>query len=244
MVLLAFVGLVLLASYGRGLWTSVYGILFKGGVNAGADNLTAFAGLITILILLATAMLTFIGYRSVRDAQMRIKTLEFIEKTNEDDDIFTLFEQLRYIIEKYDGNITFEAVFGEYKRYASGLNEATRRESLRLDYDYIIHLLNFYETWAIGVNKEVLDEEMLYDWWRATLILHWTHLLSFVFDYRRERATDEAYEHVERMATRWANADDAKEINARIKKWREDRFGIEAKPQQRLLRWLRVKKAA
>ena len=173
-----------------------------------------------MLVLIATAALSYFGYDTVRKAQIRQKTLEFIEKTNEDKDIFNLFEQIRLIKRKYKDDIDFSDVYREFLEHIGSApvsNSHTRYE--RRDYDYIIHLLNFYETWSIGLQANSLDEDMLREFWRRPLLLHWIALAKFVYSYRIEREDSEAFVNAEALADRWASPSERSEVNARLKQW-------------------------
>lgn len=190
--------------------------------NDDAARLSAFAALFTIFVLAITAGLSMFGYQSIRQAQVREKTLSFIEKTNEDKDIFELFEQLRYVRYKYDENIQFELVYAEYTDFVKNeMNDDNRNDGQRLDYDYIVHLLNFYETWALGVRFGSLDEAMLADFWRRPLIVHWAALVEFVYSLRIVRNDPAAYELSEQLANRWALESEREIIDRKIADWRK-----------------------
>lgn len=226
-------------AYVVGLLQTAFGIIaFAAGVltQSTADALdantyTAFAGLFSILALAATAGLTVFGYRMIRLAQIRQKTLEFIEKTNEDQDIFGLFERLRYIRAKYKDDICFDEVYGEFLAARGGDEPVPPDAEERLDYDYIVHLLNFYETWSIGILYGALDEQMLCEFWRVPLILHWTQLVAFVLDYREKRQNGEAYINAEALALHWADKSEREAIEVRAARWKSARSPQPAPPR-------------
>ena len=201
--------------------TSLLGLSEMAPDEQGAQMLTAFAGMFTILILGATAFLTYLGYTSIRDAQIREKTLELIEKTNEDQDIFMLFEQLRYVRFKYKEEINFDDVYTDYIQFVENeMNDQNRHEVFRKDYDYIVHLLNLYETWAVGLHFRSLDEEMLMEFWRRPFIVHWQALVKFVYGLRLKRNDPDAYVNAEALVMRWANPEEQKRIETLIDEWR------------------------
>lgn len=185
-----------------------------------AEWLTAFAALVTILVLVATAGFSIFGYSIIRDAQTSQKTLQLIEKTNEDREVFGLFEQLRIIEAKYGDSIPFADVYDEFTAYISTtLSAKERADYQRQDYDYIVHLLNLYETWAVGVIFGSINDEMLSEFWRKPLVGHWTQLVSFVEDHRALKQNEEAYVNAEALAVHWATADELAEIQRRKREW-------------------------
>lgn len=179
---------------------------------------SAFASLVTIIVLLVTAFIARTEYSLSKVARIKTRTLDQIGKINEDQDIIQNYAQFRYILDKYNGIITFNKVNRSYVRYKEDYKKSREGnfdlKYVQHDFDHILQLLNFYETWAIGVNNDALDANMLRDWWREPYVRHFSSLVGFVHQYRKELNRPEAYEHFEALAKKWASSKEKKLIES------------------------------
>jgi len=196
--------------------------------------LSAYGALLTIIVLIATAIVARSEYAIAKDTQVRVKTLDYVSKINEDRDVIQMFAQFRYVRDKYDDDITYADIRSDYDRHKADYqrmrDEGEYEDYAPHDYDYILQLLNIYETWAIGILNGALDHGMLKDWWRESFVRHWISLASFVGEYRARRGGEEAYEHMERLAKRWMTRAETAELAGRRKRDRRLRR-VETPPE-------------
>lgn len=168
---------------------------------------TAFAALYTAFIALLSLTGAIVGYNFVRNSESRSKTLDFITRQLQDGDIIKMFSDFRSLRKKYHSTVIFFDVLGE----ASQKNEngpGIGPPLLKQEYDLIVQVLNYYETWGIGLEYRALDERMLKDWWRSSLVADFTDLYAFVIGYRDANGTPKTFEKAEMLARRWAQGDE------------------------------------
>lgn len=171
------------------------------------QKLSALTQIFTLIVLAATAAIAAIYYeRSVRISKSK-NSLELIYRQVHDRDVIEVFDAYRAIKTRYPGGLKYHQIMKDYKKaqkkaYCDGGNPDLAN---RHDLNYLVQLLNYYESWSIGVDSKALDEPMMIQWWRSSLVRHWRELFDFVETYREERRAPHAFTGVQRLAERWAN---------------------------------------
>ena len=69
----------------------------------------------------------------------------------------------------------------------------------------LTRIMGDYENLALGVRKNILDEEYLYRWMRGALLNDWQELSPLVIEYRRMYNIPELYVEFEGLAAAWRN---------------------------------------
>lgn len=83
---------------------------------------------------------------------------------------------------------------------------------VRNDRDCVLHVLNYYESWGIGIRGQALDEKMLKDWWRSSLVRDFIDLYPFIAGYRRVLGIQTAFNEFQVLATSWATPSERAKI--------------------------------
>lgn len=176
-----------------------------------ADRFEALASLstaITTLAIIGTVFTAWLAYQVHAKTARVQKTIDFIYRQVHDQDILDIIDTNRQIKKKYERKkrpITYENIMQDSEATAQLLAEM-RVSSIdnKRDGDYIINLLNYYETWAIGIENSALEESLLKSWWRTTFVRDWQTYKTFVNEYRSVVRSGQAYCKVESLALRWA----------------------------------------
>jgi len=70
-------------------------------------------------------------------------------------------------------------------------------------------ILNAYSLLAKMIRLDVVDEDIVRDYWRASLLSDWDRLENFVVGERLRRKDSKLFELTERMVERWGAAPSA-----------------------------------
>lgn len=175
----------------------------------------AYAALFTAVLLLVTLISGIFGYFETSHTQSRSKsrskTLDLISRQTHDNDIITMFKNLRELRKRLDaGDDVLGAVRINHYYKVGKLNREidTEFEATKKDFELCIQVLNYYEIWAIGIRHHALEEQMLKEWWRTSLVGDFTDLLPFVLGYRDATGVRQAFVMAENLADIWATADE------------------------------------
>lgn len=190
------------------------GIWPWSGHETEASDITALATAVTGLAIIGTVVTGFQAYKqNTRTAKIQ-KTIDFIYRQTHDKDILDIIDMSRHIKQKYSRrgirDITLELVVEDDKQYERLLaeNHASPR-GRKSDLDYLLRLFNYYETWAIGIKNDALDEPLLREWWRTTYVRDWIDYKTLIEGYRREKKSMKAFDEFEGLARYWANGDES-----------------------------------
>lgn len=164
-----------------------------------------------------SAAAAYISYQDNRRIAKTRLTMDQISRQVHDKDIITIFNGFRAIRQKYElgkdpenpltHSMVIEADLNTEKMLGENGIHANARQK---DRDVIINLLNYYETWALGIERQAYDEEMLRDWWRSSLVADYLDLKSYVDTHRKALGNFAAFEGFEKLARKWASADEAR----------------------------------
>lgn len=176
------------------------------------EIISAFATSLTAFAIVGTVLTAFIAYKvNARTAKIQ-KTMDYISRQVHDNDIIEIFNASRNIKKKYSEKgleISYNNVISESEEFRRVLGENNLSTGTRkTDSDYIFNLLNYYETWAIGIYNEALDESILRSWWRTALVNDWMIYKEFIEGHRKERRNVRAFIEFENLAKRWASTDE------------------------------------
>lgn len=144
-----------------------------------------------------------------RPAPAVLASFDQISRQVRDRDLLQVFDRFRGIRKKFGNNLSYALVISTGAE--SGHNELGH--FVRSDRDCLIHILNYYESWAIGINHGALSVAMLENWWRSTLVGDFIDLYPFVYGYRKETGVVGAFDQTERLVTeRWADSKELQEL--------------------------------
>lgn len=206
---LSILALLAVLSIGVDAWLSIPPAEQAGHAQQAQRAYQTVIAAITAGAIVGTVLIGWIAYNVQSITARRQKTFDVIYRQCHDKDIIEILDVNRHIRNKYaaaDDAITLQSVRTNDQVFrqtleANGLAQARRK----LDFDYIMGLLNYYETLAIGVENEALDEALLKSWWRTNLVRDWTVFKDFVIDYRKEARAAAAFCKFEALANAWAN---------------------------------------
>ncbi|MEO1150159.1 MAG: DUF4760 domain-containing protein [Pseudomonadota bacterium] len=186
------------------LWTALY----SGDSAARVKTVGTLSTIIIAFAIVGTVLTAFIAYRTSTKTAKVQKTIDYIYRQSHDKDIIELFDSIRHIkrnLHAKELRISYDIIIREDKRLRETLAERRvadmRKKS---DGDFIINLLNYYETWAIGIETGALDEDVLKSWWRTNYVRDWSTFRIFVIGYRDDVKNPDAFEKFENLAKRWA----------------------------------------
>ena len=177
----------------------------------------AYAALVTTILLFLTLLSAILGYLEASHTQSRSKTLDFISNQVRGQDIISMFKEFRELrvrIKSGERPLSIKCIDCYYRDGREGFNEEKEFEKTRAVFELCVKLLNYYEVWAIGIDNRALEERMLKDWWRTSLVADVTDLLSFVHAYRDATGVDQAFIEAQNLATKWAKRQERERIKA------------------------------
>ncbi|MEL6790205.1 MAG: DUF4760 domain-containing protein [Pseudomonadota bacterium] len=170
--------------------------------------ITTLSTVITAFAIVGSVLTAFVAYRVTTKTAKVQKTIDYIYRQSHDKDIIDLFDSIRHIKKNLQGKdlrISYDIIVHEDRRLRETLAESRvadmRRKS---NADYIMNLLNYYETWAIGIETGALDEGVLKSWWRTNYVRDWSTFRIFVIGYRDDVRNPQAFDKFEALAKRWA----------------------------------------
>lgn len=193
--------------------------LLTRDLSKAADIATIALAIGTMLMAAAvviSAAAAYISYQDNRQIAKTRLTMDQISRQVHDKDIISIFNGFRAIRQKYnlgqdpENPLTHRTVIEadrETERMlgANGIHAGNRQK----DRDVIINLLNYYETWALGIQRQAYDAEMLKDWWRSSLVADYIDLRVYIDTHRKAGKNFAAFEGFENLAKKWATPEEA-----------------------------------
>ncbi len=185
--------------------------ILRGAHANDVDNIggyTEFAAIYTAVAIALTLVSGLYGYGLLVSAQGKTKTMDFIAQQVNDRDLIDMFSELRNVKRRYGETVSYETVYADYKRYQEMVSDHGELANRRHAYDLIVQVLNYYETWGIGIENQALNDKMLNEWWRSSLVRDFISLYGFILEYREKKEIRDTFENAEKLAIRWADKDE------------------------------------
>jgi len=140
-------------------------------------------------------------YYTTRDGVKFRTTFQQIAQQVSDKDLLAATDRFRDIRRRHHGKkLTYQLIQDAWESAGTDCANDTDKS----DADRIIQLLNYYESWAIGIEHKALCPRMLYSWWRGTFIQDWLDLQHFVEEYRDTHKIPLAFVKAQILADTWA----------------------------------------
>ena len=168
-----------------------------------AKNIVTVAPVVTAAIFIGSLFVAVVGYRYARHTEKRKLTMQMISDQIHDRDIVKMFDDLRFLRRTFGEEITLREVGHRYQQALSSIGPGAPQH--RQPRDVVIQVLNYYETWGVGINADALDETLLKNWWRGSLVADWQHLFFFICEFRDTYEDEKFLVNIERVVMRWAN---------------------------------------
>lgn len=181
-------------------------------------------------LLLSTAIAAFVAFRSIKEQRSTTRTRETfaaVRKDLWDKDVLEarrIFSKVKHEVKQ--GSLTI-AMLGKdiglshdgeqdepddeipnptiTQAMAQSRPTETDEEKFFKQQRAVNNILNDLENIALGIRRNILDEEYLYRWMRTQLLEDWHVLSPLVTAYRQTTDCDTLYIEFEGLAAAWAN---------------------------------------
>lgn len=141
-------------------------------------------------VLLSAALASVFAYVQIRTHKkiaQRRATLDLLVQKEWDAD---------YIAAKHEFNLLRDAEAGLGPWAAPQHRNSPQQKNIR-------STLNDYELIAIGISKDIIDEDVYKTWFRGSLLKDWTAAAPFVRQIRASENNPKIYIELETLAVRW-----------------------------------------
>ena len=192
-------------------------------INHQKNTAEPFAALVSACFLFLTLLAAILGYLEASHTQSRSKTLDFLNRQAHDQQLIEMFKKWREFRKSIEADPTPLSVKCVSLYYAGGVQS----DSAKKNYEICIDVLNYYEIWAIGISNSALEESMLKQWWRTSLVADVTDLLPFIYGYQHATKVEKAFVEAERLASSWALQTEREQIKQAKAAFNTDRIAYE-----------------
>lgn len=168
------------------------------------ESLSAYAYLLTAFGFFVSLFIAIIGYTFLRHTEKNKLTMQMLSNQIHDNDIVRMFDDFRYLRQSFGEEFTYAKIQELYDNAANQNAMVRTDSSKRHPRDTILQVLNYYESWGIGVTEDALSEKILKKWWRTSLVCDWIDLYFFIQEFRDEIGST-FMENFEYLATNWAS---------------------------------------
>lgn len=162
---------------------------------------------ITALAIIGTVIVAHIAYNVTSRTARIQKTIDFISAQVNDKDLIEMMAKSRAIKRRFSyakQEINYENVLNHQEILQNTLKEngilAPEKSGIA---DQIYNLINYYETWSVGIDNGALDEDILKDWWKTTYVRDWNIYKPFIKGHRREQNHPKAFRKFQMLAEKW-----------------------------------------
>ncbi|MEM0929680.1 MAG: DUF4760 domain-containing protein [Pseudomonadota bacterium] len=173
-----------------------------------ATGVTAFA-------IIGTVIIAQVAYETTSQNESKTakiqKTIDFISRQVHDKDLIDMLAASRAIKHRFTEakeDLTYQNVQAYEEAIQQSLRESGMTGQPRKSIGNQIHnLLNYYETWSVGIENGALDEDLLKDWWKTTYTRDWARYKPFIEGHRDAANHPKAYRKFQQLAETWASED-------------------------------------
>lgn len=180
---------------------------------AAATWVTAAATLMLVAVAGIQIWIAETAKRTANQNAAKTRTLDLIHAMVSADDLNSMFRAFRVLCKKYESGIQCPDIIRDYNDYHLPISFAQNTPEKKHDFDVIIEVLNFYETWEIGIENKALDENMLRDWWRSSAVRDFLDLYEFVLEHRDQTDSPALFVKIEALVRRWARPEEQKQLD-------------------------------
>lgn len=178
--------LVAVAVSGLGLWASFIGKTVS--IENYLGNVPQWA---TALIALGALLAAWISIKSQREIARKRAALDFFAKTEMDKDLLA-------------AHIDYGAAIGRMQKFIDqGGTLASFVATVDGDYWAIRTYLNLHELMAVGIRRNVLDDNVCYDFWSGELERCYSKTKALIEFIQRTPDEESTYCEMVRVAERW-----------------------------------------
>ncbi|MEO1794471.1 MAG: DUF4760 domain-containing protein, partial [Pseudomonadota bacterium] len=124
-----------------------------------------------------------------------------LQRENRDTDAKRFARETLHVIHDHLQDTAF---LDDRREFFDGAHKLSYEEMTRRDRESARRILNVYSLLARMIRLDIVDEAIVRDYWRASLISDWDRLENFVVGERLRRADGKLHELTERMVERWA----------------------------------------
>ena len=181
-----------------------------------AETFSAIASLTTLLAVIVTAVIAYNSFQEDRRRAQRNNSFEHIAIHTRDHDIINMFQEFVELRREFykDVEVGDEGPWNlvQYDRVINGpkVGDPKKKGAYIEAQDIVRKVFNYYEATAIGIKNGALDESIIKDWWRTTMVFDWYDYCLFIRKKREVDKIPKLYCELENLVDRWATEEEKK----------------------------------
>lgn len=187
------------------------------------ETYQAAAAVIETIIVGVAAIVAWLAYKAAMKTAAKQRTIELVFQDHTDGEVLANRRKFRdikndqrdrvsnYVLPSSEADYLRSCIVAksldpeayDYKAAANQADLKTWRDEFSARRSAILAVFNRYETFAIGINEDAIDEALYKRWWKSTLISDWHAARDAVEKLRQSQGMPNLFIEFERLAQAW-----------------------------------------